>query len=67
MGSLLRLLKRPGWRGMLLGALCAVASWIACQWPLPRSIEEWLQDGCFAWRGRRPSRARREDKRSCRS
>ena len=56
--NLWRRLKRPGWRGALLGLACALGVWVACRAPLLRNFEEWLQDGCFAFRGQRHPRAR---------
>jgi adenylate cyclase len=56
--SLLRILKRPGSRGVLLGLGCAIVAWLAAHYALLLNLEEWLQDGCFTFRGQRSTRAR---------
>jgi adenylate cyclase len=50
--------KRAGWRGALLGLACALAAWLLTRAPLADALEEWLQDGCFAFRGPRPTATR---------
>lgn len=55
---ILRLLRKRGWRGTLLGILCAGVAWLATHTAVLLSLEEWMQDGCFAFRGQRSTRAR---------
>ena len=47
-----------GETGVLLGLGCAVVAWLAAHFALLQNLEEWLQDGCFTFRGQRSSRAR---------
>jgi len=56
--TIAKLWKRPGRRGVILGVLCALVAWGVTQDPMVRGLEEWFQDGLFAIRGRRTSRAR---------
>ena len=58
MSRIFLLLLRPTWRGALIGALCGLASWLIALHPFFRGLEEWCQDACFAYRGRRDSAAR---------
>ena len=58
MSRIFLLLLRPTWRGALIGALCGLASWLIALHPFFQGLEEWCQDACFAYRGRRDSAAR---------
>ena len=58
MSRIFLLLLRPTWRGALIGALCGLASWLITLHPFFQGLEEWCQDACFAYRGRRDSAAR---------
>jgi adenylate cyclase len=49
--------RRQWWRGALAGLLCALAAWGVSQSGLLRSVEDWLFDACFVWRGTRTSNA----------
>jgi adenylate cyclase len=51
-------LHRPGWRGALIGLCCASVAWGLSQHTPLRGLEEWALDGCFVYRGQRPSTAR---------
>jgi adenylate cyclase len=44
------LFVRPGTRGLVIGALIGVIACLSTRSGLLRQAEEWLQDGCFAWR-----------------
>src|SRR5262249_22679582 len=46
------------WRSPLCGALAAVAAWLLAQAYVMRGLENWMLDGCFDFRGTRPSAAR---------
>jgi CHASE2 domain-containing sensor protein len=58
MSRIFPLLLRPTWRGALIGALCGLASWLIALHPFFQGLEEWCQDACFSYRGRRDSAAR---------
>lgn len=45
------------WRGALIGVVCALICWALGVTPLLRGVENWLFDGCFAFRGPRVSSA----------
>ena len=48
-----RILRSPAWRGVWLGAVCALAVWlITVESGLLRGLEDWMLDGCFFYRGR---------------
>jgi CHASE2 domain-containing sensor protein len=49
---------KPGWRGVLFGLVCGMAAWLLGSNPFFRQLEERFQDGCFSYRGRRPSQTR---------
>jgi adenylate cyclase len=57
-GMLRGVRKRLDWRGALSGALAAVAAWLLVQAPVIRGLEEWMLDGCFYFRGPRPTQAK---------
>ncbi len=52
------LLRQPAWRGIGLGLGCAVVAWLLAQLATFRGLEDWLLDGCFFYRGSRPTTAR---------
>jgi hypothetical protein len=54
------LLRKPVWRGAMLGALCGLAAWLLACSPIARGLENWALDGCFAYRGERPSQAKKK-------
>jgi CHASE2 domain-containing sensor protein len=56
--SPLRLFRHPALRGVLLGLACALIAWGVSFTELFHGLEDWMLDGCFAWRGTRPSKAR---------
>ncbi len=56
--SLRSLLHRLAWRGVLVGLLCGLTAWLVAQHRLARALEEWMQDGAFSYRGRRPPSAK---------
>ena len=58
MRRIFQLPLRPTWRGALIGAFCGLASWVIALHPFFQGLEEWCQDACFAYRGRRDSVAR---------
>jgi adenylate cyclase len=49
--------RRPAWRGVWLGLVCALAVWLVTRADLLRGLEDWMLDGCFNWRGPRPTTA----------
>jgi adenylate cyclase len=49
--------RNPLWRGPLLGLICAVSAWLLTRADIVRGVEDWMFDGCFSWRGKRPTRA----------
>jgi adenylate cyclase len=51
-------LRKPAWRGALVGLICAVAVCFITQLNVIKALEEWMLDGCFSIRGRRESTAR---------
>lgn len=57
MRPLLRWLTRPAVRGVLLGLGCSVLASLAAHSTLLLNLENWFQDGCFAFRGKRYSPA----------
>lgn len=54
---LLSIFRRPGWRGVWLGLLCALLAWVCSRDALLGGLEEWFQDGFVALRGRRATYA----------
>ncbi len=56
--SPLRFLRHPALRGVCLGLVCALIAWALSLTDLFHGLEDWMLDGCFAWRGTRPSKAR---------
>jgi adenylate cyclase len=55
---LLARLRSPALRGVWIGLACALLSWLAVQWSLLDGLEDWMLDGCFSLRGKRPTNAR---------
>jgi hypothetical protein len=49
---------RGFWRGSGPGLACALAVWLLLHVPLLTGLEDWMLDGCFSYRGPRPSPAR---------
>src|SRR5262245_206559 len=50
-------LRNPALRGVWIGLVCALLSWIAVQSSLLRGVEDWMLDGCFSVRGKRTTNA----------
>lgn len=50
--------RNPALRGVWIGLACALISWLAVQWSLLHGLEDWMLDGCFSLRGKRPMSAR---------
>jgi CHASE2 domain-containing sensor protein len=48
----------PNWRCLCCGALAALAAWLFTQLAVVHGLEEWMLDGCFHSRGRRPTQAK---------
>jgi CHASE2 domain-containing sensor protein len=44
-------------RGALLGLVCGLVAWLVAPLGLVQGLEDWLQDGAFSYRGKRPSQA----------
>jgi adenylate cyclase len=44
-------------RSVLLGFVFALAAWLGTRPNLIRGLENWMLDGCFQWRGPRPTQA----------
>ncbi len=42
----------------MIGAVCALISWIVSLHPVSKGLENWFQDACFAYRGPRATAAR---------
>jgi adenylate cyclase len=51
------LLSRAYWRGAGPGLACGLAVWLLLRVPLVGGLENWMLDGCFSYRGSRPSHA----------
>src|SRR3954462_5499348 len=51
-------LRSPALRGVWIGLACALVSWLAVQLSFLRGLEDWMLDGCFSLRGKRPTSAR---------
>jgi adenylate cyclase len=49
------LLHRLAWRGVLVGLCCGLAAWLIAQLEVVRTLEDWMQDGVFCYRGARYS------------
>jgi adenylate cyclase len=56
--SLLACLHRPLFRGVVLGLCCGLLAWLLSRTDLCRGLELWMLDGCFSWRGTRPTQTR---------
>src|SRR5258708_4730257 len=56
--SLRTFLTRPTFRGVWVGLGCALAAWLLSQTALFRGVENWMLDGCFFYRGSRPTQAK---------
>ena len=56
--TLVARLRNPALRGAWIGLVCALVSWLTVQQPLLRGVEDWMLDGCFSLRGKRPTNAR---------
>jgi adenylate cyclase len=54
----LTFLRRPAFRGVWLGLCCAVIAWLLSLLATFRGLEEWMLDGLFQYRGKRPTHAR---------
>ncbi len=50
--------RSPAWRGMFIGAICAMGCWGLSGTSLVRALENWAFDGCFVLRGQRASTAK---------
>jgi adenylate cyclase len=50
-------LTKPALRGVWLGLLCALAAWLLSRTSTCRGLEDWTLDGCFFYRGTRPTQA----------
>jgi adenylate cyclase len=50
--------SRPAFRGIAVGLCCAVVAWLLAQASTFRGVEDWMLDGCFSFRGTRPTHAR---------
>jgi adenylate cyclase len=55
--SLHNFLTRPAFRGVWVGLACALVAWLLSQTALLTGVENWLLDGCFFYRGSRPTQA----------
>ena len=51
-------LRRPVWRGIGLGLVCALAAWLVASTALFQGVEDWMLDACFSWRGTRHTDAK---------
>jgi CHASE2 domain-containing sensor protein len=49
---------RPAWRGLWLGLLCAVITWLLAQTAPLRGLEDWVHDAYLVHRGPRSTQAR---------
>src|SRR5262249_27260063 len=49
--------RKPAWRGVWLGLVCALGVWLVSRTDLVRGLEDWMLDGCFSWRGSRATSA----------
>jgi adenylate cyclase len=49
---------KSSWQGCVSGAVCGLVAWSMLQFSVIRGMEEWMLDGCFYFRGPRPSTAR---------
>ena len=56
--SILAWLRNPILRGIWIGSACAVVSWLLVRQSFLCGVEDWMLDGCFSLRGRRPTQAR---------
>lgn len=57
MGAL-TFLRKPAWRGALLGLLCALGVLFITRMNVIKGLEDWMLDGCFSIRGRRATHTR---------
>jgi adenylate cyclase len=48
---------RPAFRGIWLGLCCALLAWLLARTGTFRGLEDWMLDGCFFYRGARPTQA----------
>lgn len=52
-------LRHPAGRGVVLGLFCALLVWLVFRSSgLLHGVEDWMLDGCFFYRGERPTQAR---------
>jgi adenylate cyclase len=51
-------LRNLPWRGALIGLFCGLLSWLVSQLTVVRGLEEWMLDGCFSFRGARPTQGK---------
>lgn len=53
-----RFFRTLSWRGPCVGLVCGLLSWLLVQPAMVRGLEEWMLDGCFYFRGPRPSQTK---------